>query len=160
VINRLEKEMSFDLHFKIQLYQEVNLLLQKEIIDLEHQILLLKEADEGDGKSSAGDKYETQREMNQQSRNLIQNRFQIAQQRQNFFTNLVLKPQDSIQNLALIQLSSGNFWITFGMGNIHFQNLLIHLISPEAPLFLALKDKKVGDTVIFRGNAIQIQSII
>jgi len=152
--------MNLNITLKRKIYQETIDLLTSEMKELERQLKLLKESDEGEEKSSAGDKYETQREMNQQSRNLLENRLQLANKRIHYLSGLTIKEQKVIENLALVKLSSGIFWITFGIGSIQNEEEKIHLISTDSPLFLAISGKNEGDVINFRGQNIKVIEIV
>lgn len=51
------------------------------------------------------------------------------------------------------------FYITIGLGKIEMDGTTYFVISPVAPIYQALKDKKAGDTVIFNGQKITIKEV-
>jgi FtsZ-binding cell division protein ZapB len=152
--------MLINTSFKNKLHQAVLQNLQMEVEELDRQLKLLQESDDGEEKSSAGDKYETQREMNQQSRSLLQNRLQIAISRIQYLHGIAIKNQEKVEPHALIQLNTGIFWITFGLGKIDVDGQSVHLISMDSPLYLELKDKKTSETFLFRGQKISILEVV
>jgi hypothetical protein len=105
-----------------------------------------QKASNDDTKSSAGDKYETGREMMQQetNRNLAQlseaNKLKIA---------LNHVPSNSVMSTAdqgsIVITDKANFYIAVGAGTLSVNNLNYFAVSPYSPIGLKLKGLKAGN---------------
>jgi len=61
---------------------------------------------------------------------------------------------------ALVITNKQKLFISAGLGKIELEGETYFAISPQVPIFNALKDKKAGDKVEFNGNSIEISEII
>ncbi len=81
--------------------------LEEEVKDLQQQLAELQKASEGEGKSSAGDKYETSRETINQSRGLIERQLSALQKMQHQLNGIPLGQSEVVKEGALVKLSMG-----------------------------------------------------
>ena len=133
---------------KSQLLEECLNNVHRRIDDIK---AALKDADEAlsnDTKSSAGDKYETTREMIQQDINRYQKQLVLAENDLStlLHINLVNIGKRVISG-TLVSTNLGQYFICISMNNN-----TIYVISPASPLGQLLLGKKVGDLIKFNGN--------
>lgn len=126
--------------------------LQQDITDLFNDLA-------GDTKSSAGDKFETSREMSQQEISKLTQ--QVNEQKK--WLNLAAsysnhETSDKIVAGSIVTVSTGQFLIGLPLGKIPTLNG-IHCIGNTAPLSQMLLNKKVGETINFQQQAISIEQI-
>ncbi len=113
-----------------------------------------------DTKSSAGDKHEVGRAMIQQE--LDQQEAQLAKL-QGLQQELARVPLqrvfDRVAFGGLVTTDQGSYFIAIGLGQVEVNGETCFAISLASPVGEALKDKQVGDVVIFNGRAITVQAI-
>ncbi len=149
-----------DLSEKGALAAKAKEILSHQIQNIQNQLDELRSAGAGESKSSAGDKYETQREMIKQNQDMLSSQLKRTQTLLYRLNAVPIGPQKIIQEGALVQLSTGKMWISVSLGKIEMNDQDYQLISRDSPLFQALKDKKVGDLIEFRGNRIFVEYLI
>ncbi|MHA8054902.1 3-oxoacyl-ACP synthase [Aquirufa nivalisilvae] len=147
-------------HIKSQLYQEIVLRLEQNIQEAQLAYVQAKESRDSDTKSSAGDKYETgremmQREMDKCSALIDQNRhsMQIIQHVP------IHRTYESIDKGALIVTDRGSYYMLVGLGKISLEQKDYFAISPESPIGSLFLGKKVGEYILLRDQKITIQGI-
>jgi len=111
-------------------------------------------------KSSAGDKFETSREM------MNQEKSKIAEQliQQNYFETQLkaIRLDKSLTEIdfgAFVSTDKGYFLIAAALGKIENKDFTFFAISDEAPLFKAMKGKKENESFNFRNNSYKIEHI-
>jgi len=138
---------SIMLSLKKELHRQCLDYAEKRINAAQLAIDEAQKASNDDTKSSAGDKYETGREMAQQetNRNLAQltegNKLKIALNR--IGTNII---NDRAETGSLIFTDNGNFYLAVGAGILTVNDERWFAVSPASPVGLQLKGLKAGDT--------------
>lgn len=125
--------------------------------------LLMKEAQDAannETKSSSGDKYETMRAMNQlekdmYSRQLVENTRELSAIME---TNCELT-SPSIFPGSFVRCDSVNFFLLAGLGKMTFQDELILVISPNAPLAKLMHGMQQGETFNFNNRKVTIEEV-
>ncbi|WP_305952850.1 transcription elongation factor [Emticicia oligotrophica] len=113
-----------------------------------------------EGKSSAGDKYETARAMGQLDREMNGRMYEQARQER-----LSLDKIDSesvfkkVAFGALTETTMGYFFVSIGAGIVELNGIKFMVISQEAPIGQIILSKSVGETFEFRGKMHKILSI-
>ncbi len=127
-------------------------LLQHDISDLLSDLA-------GDTKSSAGDKFETSREMSQQE---ISKLTQQVNEQKKWLTLAAsysnVETSDKIVAGSIVTVSTGQFLIGLPLGKIPTLNG-IHCIGNTAPLSQMLLNKRVGESITFQQQVITIAEI-
>lgn len=126
----------------------------------EQAIAEAQQAVNDDTKSSAGDKYETGREMMQQetNRNLAQlneaNKLMVA-------LNLVGFKSTSakIETGSVVKTNNGDFYVAISAGTLQLEGESYFAISPASPIGLKLKGLQAGDSFILNGKNYQILDV-
>ncbi len=138
------------LELKIKLIEKISKEIEYKIQDAEDAFQLAKESRDNDTKSSAGDKYETGREMMQKE---MDKYYALIQQ----YKNQILQLKQN--NTLLIKTSQSTFLVCIGLGKIELNNDYYFAISWESPVGQQIKGKKVGDFYVINGKSFVIQSI-
>lgn len=142
---------------KSQILANLRSILENTLEEARREYLLAKESRDSDTKSSAGDKFETGREMMQREMDKLS---ALVDNTLNSIAKL-----DRIADLpASLVISEGSlvvtdqetYFISIGYGKLDS----IYAISIESPLGLELKGKRVGDRIEMRGRNITIKSIV
>lgn len=144
---------------KDALETSISILSEKARL-LETEIAAIRGAAEGETKSSAGDKYETGREMMmQESGKLMEQLNQVAKQ-------LVLlngiDPKHKNQKVtlgSLVKTGNGYYFLGAALGLVKSKEQIFS-ISTVAPIAQAMLDKKKGDTFNFNKAEIEILEVI
>lgn len=112
-------------------------------------------------KSSAGDKYETSREMMQQEQN------KAARQ---LMENLKLKKvldslnpaivYEKAQLGSLVRTSEGNFYLSVSLGQLQIEKEQFMTISPVSPLAQQFMGKQQGEEVQLNGRRFYIEEVV
>ncbi len=119
-----------------------------------------QKASNDDTKSSAGDKYETSREMMAQdtNRNLAQlneaNKLKIA---------LTLVSTGSTSSTAetgsVVRTNNGNFYIAISAGVLTANGENYFAVSPASPIGMKLKARKTGDEFALNGKIYVVKGV-
>lgn len=120
-----------------------------------------QEASNDDTKSSAGDKFETTREMMQQDIARTKNLLFDGQQNLQLLTSLETVPPagDTIRNGALVYTSKGIFYISISAGQVKVDDQIVFAISAASPIGKLLIGKKVAEVFSFNQNEYKIEKI-
>lgn len=122
---------------------------------------LAKESRDSDTKSSAGDKFETgremmQREMDKISASLDLQKNQLAQmQRIDLHENL-----NRVGIGSFIETDAENYYLSVGLGKLTCKGSPFYAISSDSPIGELLMGKQKGDTIELRGRKITLKSIL
>ncbi len=125
--------------------------------EYEREAVSLDQAAALETKSSAGDKYETGREMIAQSRSIIQRNLAEAVANGDALQRMAAAPmQGRIGFGSLVETSLGWYLIGVGLGEIEFKGIRIGTASLASPLGAALKGKCPGDKQAWKGRTLEI----
>lgn len=145
---------------KEQLYNICTAYVDQRIQSAEEAIAAARESANDDTKSSAGDKYETGREMMQQE--IDRHKKQLEESRKLKF---VLTQMDSgkttgiVQNGSLVVTSLGTFYISISKGQITVDNHNYFAVSAASPIGMKLMRQKQGAELEFNGKPFRIEHI-
>lgn len=145
---------------KQELLSYLNISIEQNINQLKKDIQSLYDSRNNDTKSSAGDKYETSREMAQIELNKLEAQLGKTVQVKNELTKIDGNFQyKKVEFGALIKTNLENFLLTVPFGKIEMNNEIFYAISPASPIGKALLGKKVSDEFEFQGRKIRVESI-
>ena len=129
--------------------------------EAEQAIAEAQQAANNDTKSSAGDKYETGREMAQQetNRNLAQlneaNKLMVA------LNQVGVKNTSSTADTgSLVTTNKGDFYIAVSAGSLSLDGKSYFAVSPFSPIGLKLKGKRAGEEFHLNGKTYLISSVL
>lgn len=113
-----------------------------------------------EGKSSAGDKYETGRAMMQIERDKAAQQLHEANQVKSFLGSVKLVTQTAIVGLGnVVFCGKTNFYLAISAGKITVEEQEFIAISPQTPIGQNLWGKREGDSVEFNKITYTIQRI-
>ena len=147
-------------NIKAQLYQLCEQLMEQRIETAEIALEQAQEASNDDTKSSAGDKFETTREMMQQD--ITRNKGLLMDAKQNLQLLKTFKDApktDVVKSGSLVKTSEGAFYISISVGQLSVDGNTIFAISALSPIGQLLLGKKVKETVSFNNKEYVIQDI-
>lgn len=146
---------------KAELYQACLNFIEQRLENIKEAIAQAQAASVDDTKSSAGDKYETTREMMQQE--IDRNKKQLFEAD---LQKLALKAVENVavsiivKNGSLVLTSNGNFYISISAGEINIDGQKIFAISQASPIGKLLIGKKLDDQFSFNGKEFLIKEIL
>jgi transcription elongation GreA/GreB family factor len=144
---------------KEELLAKVKELIEKRMDTSWQAMEAAKNSANEEGKSSAGDKYETARAMGQIDREMNGRMYEQARQERLLEK---INTQVTFPNVglgALVETTMGVFFIAIGAGVVAMNGKNIMVISPQSPIGLILMGKTGQDAFEFRGKSYRIVSI-
>ncbi|MFA4868200.1 MAG: 3-oxoacyl-ACP synthase [Pedobacter sp.] len=145
---------------KEHLYQLCLNFIEQRIQTAETALAQAREASNDDTKSSAGDKYETSREMMQQD--IDRNKRLLIDAEEN---RKVLEaighavPSDTIRGGSLVNTNQGIFYISISAGQLQTEGKTVFAISAASPIGKLMLGKKSKDSFSFNGKTYTIQEV-
>jgi transcription elongation GreA/GreB family factor len=129
--------------------------------DYHRELASLDEAAARETKSSAGDKYETAREMIAQSRRLMEGNLAEVDAALAALDRIAAAPAQAACGFgSLAETSQGWFLVGASLGEVGVDGTTIRVLSLASPLGQALKGRRAGDRVPWRGAELSILSIL
>ncbi|MFB9843619.1 3-oxoacyl-ACP synthase [Mucilaginibacter ginsenosidivorans] len=147
-------------NLKEQLYKMCIDYVQAKINEAKQGIDDAQYAAAEESKSSAGDKYETAREMMQQETDRYQlqlneaNKLMVALSKVNYNSEYTSADAGSV-----VTTNNGNFFVAISAGSFTVAGLAFFVVSPQSPIGIKLAGKKAGDAFELNGRAYQIQQV-
>lgn len=140
--------------------KKIHELIDARIHEIESEIKETNDSKKNESKSSAGDKYETGREMIQQVLNNLELQLSKYQQMKNELSTINFNSNaDVINSGSLVQTDTAFFLISVALGKITIQEHELFAISMNSPIGLAMKLKKKGDVINFQNRRIEIKNV-
>lgn len=136
-------------------------MLGERLQNAQATLLRIKEAQENETKSAAGDKFETGREMMQQEANkagTLKEQSERLLQRLNQID--ATKNCQTVQLGALVHTNRGLFFISLSLGKIKVDTQQVVCMAANAPLAQAMLHKSPGMSVSFNGLEYKIDQIL
>lgn len=145
---------------KARLIEKINDLLAERIAEIEQAILSAKESRDSDTKSSAGDKYETGREMIQQE--MDKQAAQLAKTRalsEDLKQIKLTRKYEEGEFGSLMFCNQGIYFLSVPLGKIELDGVDYYCISLASPIGHALLRKTAGESAVFNGRKIIVEEI-
>ena len=145
---------------KVRLHQICIEQLEKKIASLERTIQDTQKAAQADTKSSAGDKFETTREMMKQE--MDKNGVQLSQAREMLSHLQQLDPylkNDRISYGSLAHTNEGIYYFAVSFGKVVINDQFYFVLSMASPIGKALRNRKAGEEVAFMGRKIRVEKV-
>jgi hypothetical protein len=112
-------------------------------------------------KSSAGDKYETGREMIQQETNRNQAQLNEANKLMVSLNSISVNAICSTAEPgSLVITDNGKFYISISAGAMILNGETFFAVSPSSPMGLKLRGQKIGDAFILNGRQYIVKDIL
>ncbi len=135
-------------------------IINERIINAKASMDAAQESANSEGKSSAGDKYETSRAMGQIDRDMYAKQMANAQNEMAVLNRINFAIRSiSVGFGCLVETSAGYFFISVSVGKIDFENKTLLAVSQSSPIGCILMGKKVGEKFIFLGKEHKILAI-
>jgi len=146
---------------KEELYQLcIDFVCNRET-EIKKLIAEARDAANNETKSSAGDKYETAREVIQQEINLNLARLSELGKLRATLEHITPTQTGAVALPgSVVYTSNGNFYISIGAGKIAVNSTIFFSISAASPIGSKLLGKKVGYSFDLNGNKFVIEKII
>jgi transcription elongation GreA/GreB family factor len=114
----------------------------------------------GEDKNTAGDRYETERAMKQRETEMFGLRLAEAEKQRALLRTIdISKKYDSVQPGSLVSTSIGTYFIAISVDEITIDGEVYDIISPQAPLAVAMDGRKKGASFHFRNKMVTILDI-
>lgn len=136
--------------------------IEDHILAATEAIAEARKSSASETKSSAGDKYETSREMLQGVIEQHTHQLQEAQKLRENFQVIIQNPATSKKASAgsVIETDSGNFFLSIPAGITEIQGHKYAMISLYSPIGKLLIEKGKGDKLTFNGKEYTITKVI
>jgi len=145
--------------FKHIVIEECTKILKERISAIELELkFLLKDIAE-DTKSSAGDKYETSREMANIERGKQESQLAITRKSLNILKNARHTKKEIIAGGNLIRTDKNWIFLSISLGPVTVNNEVVLVITPLSPLGSSFIDLRPGEIVKFNKQDYTIEAI-
>lgn len=152
--------LSEKINYKIALQKKCIAILKDRIHSIRSAMQEAQAAANNEEKSSAGDKYETSRAMNHLEKDMQASRLSATLKE---LESLMLVDCnticDKIQKGSFVQCDKASYFIAAGLGKTLFEDKMVFLVSPNAPIALKLCGKYAGDTCEFNNGQLMIKEV-
>jgi transcription elongation GreA/GreB family factor len=146
---------------KQQLYEQCKAYLANRIQNAEAIIADARESARNETKSSAGDKYETAREMMQQDINMNMARIAEAKAQQQVLDQIdPNKQSETVVPGSLVITSQGNYYIAISAGQLKVDGQTYMAVSIASPIGAAMKGLKADDSFSFNNRQYMIEKLL
>jgi hypothetical protein len=147
---------------KAKVYQSALTLLKEKYRLLKQERDTMLEGILEETKSSAGDKFETSREM--MTQDLMTLELQIKQSKIDLDEiqrlQAIKETAPTVQEGSMIKLGSDWFMLAVSVGQINVDDQKVYLLSKNSPLGQLILGKKKNDEVNFRGKNQLIEELV
>ncbi len=144
-----------------------NILLTKlhELIDIQianakNAMDAAQESAMSDGKSSAGDKFETGRAMGHRDRDMYANQLAKALEEKAVLYKINADTNHKFINLgSIVETTLGTFFISISMGKILLDDIVYYAVSLPSPICKNMLGMSAGDIFFMNDKSCQIISV-
>ncbi|MCJ8208524.1 3-oxoacyl-ACP synthase [Mucilaginibacter sp. RS28] len=146
---------------KTRLFKLCTDAIKQRIENAQLALAEIQEATENETKSSAGDKYETSREMMQQEtdRNMLM--LNEANKQLVILNGINAgSANTSADTGSLVVTDKGNFYISVSAGTLTLESQKYFAVSISSPIGVQLRGKKTGESFSVNGNQYQIKQVL
>lgn len=145
---------------KLKLYNSCLEYVAKRLNTAQHAIVIARESANDDTKSSAGDKYETGREMMQQEISRNQTQIEEAQRLKQVLDQIhPCRNTEYVSNGSLVLTNRGSFYLAISAGQLLINGNNYYAVSAASPIGSLLKGRKAGDEFNFNLKQYIIQQV-
>jgi transcription elongation GreA/GreB family factor len=148
------------LHLKQELFNKCLEFVDERIGSTEKAITQAKDASQDDTKSSAGDKYETTREMMQQEISRNEAQLHEAKKLKHALLQIpVNKSSKIIENGSVVSTNNGKFFIAISGGQMTVEGVTYFVISSASPIGRLMLGLKRGSNFSFNGKDFVVEKV-
>lgn len=146
---------------KSKLFTACESYLESRISRLTAELKSLEVDLENETKSSAGDKYETGREMINMEWNKISNQLQQFKVQKDILEKAKNRTNTEVSGLgSLVKTTMANYFIAIPSGKIVVDGETYFAIGPGSPIAQLLQNKKAGEEIVFNGKSAEILEVV
>ena len=143
------------------IYSKILNILDNKIEILKKEIESTKESRNNDTKSSAGDKYETGREMMQIELDKNEAQLNKTVKLKKELTEInIQKKYNKVEFGSLVETNKETYFIAIGIGKIEANKNMYYSISLASPIGKLLLSKKIGAKMKFQEREFTIINIV
>lgn len=147
-------------NLKEQLYKMCIEYVQKRIGEARQAIDDAQDSSDEETKSSAGDKYETGREMMQQVADQAQVQLNEANKLMVALSTITYNASHLTADIgSIVYTSNGQFYIAISAGSLSIGQQTFYAVSPASPIAIKLNGKKAGDEFDLNGRTYRIEMV-
>jgi transcription elongation GreA/GreB family factor len=147
-------------NLKEQLYKMCIEYVQKRIGEARQAIDDAQDSSDEETKSSAGDKYETGREMMQQVADQAQVQLNEANKLMVALSTITYNTSHLTADIgSIVYTSNGQFYIAISAGSLSIGQQTFYAVSPASPIAIKLNGKKAGDEFDLNGRTYRIEMV-
>ncbi len=144
---------------------DILLILQKKLKtsleEAERDYVLAKESRDSDTKSSAGDKFETGREMMQREMDKLSASIDVLKsQIAKISTIDVHKSSPKVVFGSYLMTDAGHYFMSIGLGKISDEYGDFYALSSDSPIGALWMGKQVGESIDIQTRKITLKSIL
>lgn len=148
------------LPIKQQLYNLCLAYIEQRISTAQQALEMCNSSANEETKSSAGDKYETTREMIQQEIEKHSASLAEAIKQKQFLQQITTgKRYEKIQPGSLVITDKNNFYISISAGALMLEAKKYLAVSPSSPIGINMIDKQAGNSFVFNNITRTIQEV-
>jgi transcription elongation GreA/GreB family factor len=148
-------------HIKSELVKKCLALVDQRIDHAQQAMQAAQESANAEGKSSAGDKYETGRAMAQIERDKAAQQVNEAMMLKQSINKIRINASaDQVSLGSLVITDTNHFFIAISMGKIAVQGTDFFVVAPGTPIGQLLTGRKVGDQFSFVNEIHTIREIL
>lgn len=145
---------------KQEVIDKISELLDSKIMDARSAIEDLVSSRESETKSSAGDKFETAREMMQIEIGKYQDQLDTNQKLKNAIAQIDASQKHAVVSFgSMVKTTLGTYLISVGLGPIQVHDAKYFAISLASPIGKLLEGRKKGDKFSFQNKQIEVLEI-
>jgi transcription elongation GreA/GreB family factor len=146
---------------KEQLYILCADYLKNREAEIRKIIAAAREAANNDTKSSAGDKFETGREIMQQEIDLNLARLNDLNQLKQTLDRIIPgQKSQTAQSGSIVRTNNGNYYISISAGALKVDSVTYYAISAASPIGAKLAGRNAGDQFSFNGKTFVVESVV
>ncbi len=146
---------------KSKLFTACEDYLKSRISRLSAELKSLEIDLENESKSSAGDKYETGREMINMEWNKISNQLQQFKVQKDLLEKAKNRINREVSGLgSLVKTNAANYFIAIPAGKIIIEEGEYFAIGPGSPIAQLFQQKKAGEEIVFNGKSTKILEVV
>ncbi|MBS9522562.1 GreA/GreB family elongation factor [Litoribacter alkaliphilus] len=134
--------------------------LESKVSEVKSSLQALDDSGEGETKSSAGDKYETSREMINQERTKFSQVLQDLTSQLQVVNSISLESQkEKVELGALVELDGMTLIISVPFGKLDVEGEQVFAVSIKSPVAQSLLGKTTGDEVLVNKKKMTIKTL-
>ena len=148
-------------NLKKVLVEQCDVILSVKIARLKKNLDDLQEDLNNESKSSAGDKYETGREMiNLEWNKLSAQMNELLKLREILLRIDPERKNDLVTTGSIVITNKNNYFLSVPLGQLKMENDVFFAVGVNAPIVKPMLGKAAGDKVIFNDQHFEIEHII